>query len=66
MKPDIVFFGEGLPDVFHQTLEQDKLSVSSECVSLYTVHDVILRLRQAVECSSDTSIEINDNNLLYQ
>ena len=28
MKPDIVFFGEGLPDVFHHTLEQDKLSVS--------------------------------------
>lgn len=28
MKPDIVFFGEGLPDVFHRTLEQDKLSVS--------------------------------------
>jgi len=29
MKPDIVFFGEGLPDVFHHTLEQDKLSVSN-------------------------------------
>ena len=29
MKPDIVFFGEGLPDVFHHTLEQDKLSVST-------------------------------------
>ena len=27
MKPDIVFFGEGLPDVFHRTLEQDKLTV---------------------------------------
>ena len=27
MKPDIVFFGEGLPDAFHHTLEQDKLSV---------------------------------------
>jgi len=31
MKPDIVFFGEGLPDVFHHTLDQDKLSVCNTC-----------------------------------
>lgn len=24
MKPDIVFFGEGLPDVFHDTIERDR------------------------------------------
>lgn len=24
MKPDIVFFGEGLPDEFHQKMEEDK------------------------------------------
>ena len=24
MKPDIVFFGQGLPDSFHQQLEEDK------------------------------------------
>ena len=41
MKPDIVFFGEGLPDIFHQTLEQDKLSVSSACVSLHTLYTYI-------------------------
>lgn len=27
MKPDIVFFGEGLPDEFHHTLEEDKTKV---------------------------------------
>lgn len=24
MKPDIVFFGEGLPDVFHESMANDK------------------------------------------
>lgn len=24
MKPDIVFFGEGLPDSFHKAIEEDK------------------------------------------
>lgn len=24
MKPDIVFFGEGLPDSFHRAIEEDK------------------------------------------
>lgn len=24
MKPDIVFFGEGLPDNFHKAIEEDK------------------------------------------
>ena len=24
MKPDIIFFGEGLPDEFHKKLEEDK------------------------------------------
>jgi len=24
MKPDIVFFGEGLPDSFHKAIEDDK------------------------------------------
>lgn len=38
MKPDIVFFGEGLPDVFHRTLEQDKLSVSIYRNALFYVH----------------------------
>ena len=28
MKPDIVFFGEGLPDDFHHALEEDKTKVS--------------------------------------
>ena len=28
MKPDIVFFGEGLPDEFHHTLEEDKTKVN--------------------------------------
>jgi NAD-dependent deacetylase sirtuin 1 len=28
MKPDIVFFGEGLPDSFHQQLHEDKTQVS--------------------------------------
>ena len=27
MKPDIVFFGEGLPDKFHHALEKDKAEV---------------------------------------
>ena len=27
MKPDIVFFGEGLPDEFHRKLEEDKAKV---------------------------------------
>ena len=27
MKPDIVFFGEGLPDKFHHALEKDKAKV---------------------------------------
>ena len=27
MKPDIVFFGEGLPDEFHHALEEDKAQV---------------------------------------
>ena len=27
MKPDIVFFGEGLPEEFHHTLEEDKTKV---------------------------------------
>ena len=40
MKPDIVFFGEGLPDVFHHTLEQDKLSVSN--IALYCVQSPIV------------------------
>jgi NAD-dependent SIR2 family protein deacetylase len=29
MKPDIVFFGEGLPDEFHHALEDDKTEVRS-------------------------------------
>ena len=29
MKPDIVFFGEGLPDKFHHALEKDKAEVKS-------------------------------------
>ena len=28
MKPDIVFFGEGLPDEFHHALEKDKTKVT--------------------------------------
>ena len=28
MKPDIVFFGEGLPDSFHKQLQEDKTKVS--------------------------------------
>ncbi len=27
MKPDIVFFGEGLPDKFHKQLHEDKPKV---------------------------------------
>lgn len=27
MKPDIVFFGEGLPDAFHEQLQEDKSKV---------------------------------------
>ncbi len=27
MKPDIVFFGEGLPDSFHEQLQKDKKKV---------------------------------------
>lgn len=32
MKPDIVFFGEGLPDEFHHTLEEDKTKVRGHCL----------------------------------
>lgn len=32
MKPDIVFFGEGLPDEFHHTLEEDKTKVRGQCL----------------------------------
>ena len=32
MKPDIVFFGEGLPDTFHEQLQQDKTEVQHHCV----------------------------------
>lgn len=43
MKPDIVFFGEGLPDEFHHALEEDKAKVRGDiplCPSSYivTVH----------------------------
>ena len=27
MKPDIVFFGEGLPEAFHKQLQEDKTEV---------------------------------------
>lgn len=37
MKPDIVFFGEGLPDVFHRTLEQDKLTVRHHYVYVHVL-----------------------------
>lgn len=32
MKPDIVFFGEGLPDEFHLNLDEDKTKVSITCM----------------------------------
>ena len=35
MKPDIVFFGEGLPKSFHSQLERDKVKVChSNCLQL--------------------------------
>ena len=42
MKPDIVFFGEGLPDTFHQQLQEDKtkvgivIALSMVCVHVIT------------------------------
>ena len=30
LKPDVVFFGEGLPEVFHKNLEADKREVRRE------------------------------------
>ena len=50
MKPDIVFFGEGLPEEFHQQMEQDK-----EHCDLLIVMGSSLKVRPVALIPSESS-----------
>lgn len=54
MKPDIVFFGEGLPDNFHKAIENDK----NNC-DLLIVIGSSLKVRPVARIPSKFNNELN-------
>lgn len=61
MKPDIVFFGEGLPDSFHKAIEDDK----NNC-DLLIVIGSSLKVRPVARIPSKliiNSLQFRSNNL---
>lgn len=54
MKPDIVFFGEGLPDSFHNAIEDDK----NNC-------DLLIVIGSSLKVRPVARIPSKDNCLLF-
>jgi len=61
MKPDIVFFGEGLPDSFHKAIEDDK----NNC-DLLIVIGSSLKVRPVARIPSKFNNKLNRSSKLYK
>ena len=56
MKPDIVFFGEGLPDTFHEHLQNDKTEVKYLSIYLSIYVSICLQVDLLIVMGSSLKV----------